>query len=227
MGRSIRPSSRLWQLYAEHFSSDRPDPEGPPAEKLAEALAKVGRDGLLVSADRVALARRAPRLPSTASPRATRPIASWTSCARRGLSTTLVNMGEIRAIGGEGRRRAVARRARRSGHARRDHGDGRPRRSRGRDHGRRRLPFRSGRPVHASVRSRDGTQSRPVPHGQRHCADSHRSGCAFDGIQPDAGFAHQGNCGRSGRACRPGSSPPAEIRLSMEPETGSSGSWNR
>ena len=30
----------LWQLYARHFSSDRPDPEGPPKEKLAEALAK-------------------------------------------------------------------------------------------------------------------------------------------------------------------------------------------
>ena len=37
----------LWQLYAEHFSSEKPDPDGPPAEKLAEALAKVGRNGLL------------------------------------------------------------------------------------------------------------------------------------------------------------------------------------
>lgn len=42
---------RLWQLYAGHFSSDRPDPEGPPQERLTEALAKVGRDGLLVNAN--------------------------------------------------------------------------------------------------------------------------------------------------------------------------------
>ena len=32
----------LWRLYAEHFSSEKPDPDGPPAERLAEALAKVG-----------------------------------------------------------------------------------------------------------------------------------------------------------------------------------------
>ena len=32
----------LWQLYADHFSSERPDSDGPPPQKLAEALAKVG-----------------------------------------------------------------------------------------------------------------------------------------------------------------------------------------
>ena len=66
----------LWQLYAGHFSSERPDPEGPPKEKLAEALAKVSCRGLVVSADRVVDRLRG-----------------------AGLSTTLVNMGEIRAIG--------------------------------------------------------------------------------------------------------------------------------
>ena len=89
----------LWRLYAEHFSSERPDPEGPPQEKLAEALAKVGRDGLLVSADRVALARRgaAITLNGIAQGYATDRVVD--TLRKAGLSTTLVNMGEIRAIG--------------------------------------------------------------------------------------------------------------------------------
>ena len=47
----------LWQLYAEHFSSEKPDPDGPPAERLTDALAKVGRSGLRVSDARVSLVR--------------------------------------------------------------------------------------------------------------------------------------------------------------------------
>ena len=89
----------LWRLYAGHFSSDRPDPEGPPKEKLAEALAKVGRDGLLVNADRVALTRREAgiTLNGIAQGYATDRVVDTLRAA--GLSTTLVNMGEIRAIG--------------------------------------------------------------------------------------------------------------------------------
>jgi len=48
----------LWQLYADHFSSERPDSEGPSPQRLAETLAKVGRSRLLVSEDRVALVER-------------------------------------------------------------------------------------------------------------------------------------------------------------------------
>ena len=32
----------LWQLRADHFSSEKPDPEGPSPLKLAEALAQSG-----------------------------------------------------------------------------------------------------------------------------------------------------------------------------------------
>ena len=90
----------LCRLYAEHFSSDRPDPEGPPREKLAEALATVGRDGLLVNADRVALARRGAgiTLNGIAQGYATDRVVDKLRTA--GLSKTLVNMGEIRAICG-------------------------------------------------------------------------------------------------------------------------------
>lgn len=89
----------LWQLYADHFTSDRPDPEGPSKERLAETLAKVGRSNLLVSDDRVALTRRgaAITLNGIAQGYATDRVVERLHSA--GLSTTLVNMGEIRAIG--------------------------------------------------------------------------------------------------------------------------------
>jgi thiamine biosynthesis lipoprotein len=89
----------LWRLYAEHFSSERPDPQGPSPLELAEALAKVGHHGLLVSADRVALAKRGASitLNGIAQGYATDRVVD--RLRKAGLSTTLVDMGEIRAIG--------------------------------------------------------------------------------------------------------------------------------
>ncbi len=89
----------LWRLYAEHFSSETPDPDGPSARKLSEALARVGRSGLLVSDDRIALVRRgaAITLNGIAQGYATDRVVDILRGA--GLSTTLVNMGEIRALG--------------------------------------------------------------------------------------------------------------------------------
>jgi len=89
----------LWQLYAEHFASDSPDSAGPSPQKLADALAKVGRKGLLVSEERVALARHgaAITLNGIAQGYATDRVVERLRAA--GLSTTLVDMGEIRAIG--------------------------------------------------------------------------------------------------------------------------------
>jgi thiamine biosynthesis lipoprotein len=89
----------LWQLYADHFSSERPEPGGPSLQKLAETLAKVGRGGLLVSADRVALVKRgaAITLNGIAQGYATDRVVERLRGA--GLSATLVNIGELRAIG--------------------------------------------------------------------------------------------------------------------------------
>lgn len=89
----------LWQLYADHFSSERPDSEGPSSKKSTEALAKVGRNGLLVNEDRVVLVNRgaAITLNGIAQGYATDRVVETLRGA--GLSTTLVNMGEIRAIG--------------------------------------------------------------------------------------------------------------------------------
>jgi thiamine biosynthesis lipoprotein len=89
----------LWQLYADHFSSERPDPAGPPLHKLTESLAKVWHSGLLVSENRIALTRRgaAITLNGIAQGYATDRVVDRLRSA--GLSTTLVNMGEVRAIG--------------------------------------------------------------------------------------------------------------------------------
>ncbi len=89
----------LWQLYADHFASERPDSDGPSPQRLAEALAKVGHAGLLVGEDRIALTRHgaAITLNGIAQGFATDRVVE--RLRKAGLSTTLVNMGEIRAIG--------------------------------------------------------------------------------------------------------------------------------
>jgi thiamine biosynthesis lipoprotein len=89
----------LWQLYADHFAADEPGPEGPSPQQLAEALTRVGHGGLLVSEDRIALTRRgaAITLNGIAQGYATDRVVD--RLRQAGLTTTLVNMGEIRAIG--------------------------------------------------------------------------------------------------------------------------------
>ena len=89
----------LWQLYAGHFTSERPDSDGPSPQKLTEVLAKVGHAGLRVSEHRIVLARRgaAITLNGIAQGYATDRVVE--RLRKAGLSTTLVNMGEIRAIG--------------------------------------------------------------------------------------------------------------------------------
>ncbi|MDO9058353.1 MAG: FAD:protein FMN transferase [Bradyrhizobium sp.] len=89
----------LWQLHADHFSSGKPGSDGPSPLQLAEALAKVGYAGLLVGENRIALLRRgaAITLNGIAQGFATDRVVE--RLRQAGLSTTLVNMGEIRAIG--------------------------------------------------------------------------------------------------------------------------------
>jgi len=88
----------LWRLYADHFSTEHADPHGPSPERLAEALSRVGRGTLQVRTDRVALAHRgaALTLNGIAQGFATDRVVEKLQSA--GLSTTLVDMGEIRAI---------------------------------------------------------------------------------------------------------------------------------
>jgi thiamine biosynthesis lipoprotein len=89
----------LWRLYADHFASERPDPEGPSQDRLADVLTKVGRHGVQVGDDRIALTNRgaAITLNGIAQGFATDRVVE--KLRKAGLTTALVDMGEIRAIG--------------------------------------------------------------------------------------------------------------------------------
>jgi thiamine biosynthesis lipoprotein len=89
----------LWTLYTGHFSQPDADPDGPPPDAVAAALAKVGHAGLLVSRDRIALAHRGMAL--TLNGIAQGYIADRVVALLRagGVAHSLVDMGESRALG--------------------------------------------------------------------------------------------------------------------------------
>jgi thiamine biosynthesis lipoprotein len=90
----------LWTLYTDHFSKAGASSDGPPADEVKAALAKVGLDGVLVSRDRIALARRGMAL--TLNGIAQGCIADRIVAVLRagGIAHSLVDMGESRALGG-------------------------------------------------------------------------------------------------------------------------------
>lgn len=89
----------LWTLYRDHFSVADADPQGPPRAALEDALRLVGQDRLLVSRDRVALAQRgmAITLNGIAQGYITDRVVELLRQA--GVTRTLVDLGEIRAVG--------------------------------------------------------------------------------------------------------------------------------
>ena len=89
----------LWQLYAHHFSAESPDPAGPSGAILADTLAKVGHRGLLVARDRITLAKRGASITLNGIAQGYASDCVVDALRKAGLSTSLVDMGEIRAIG--------------------------------------------------------------------------------------------------------------------------------
>ena len=88
----------LWRLYATHFQSGG-DPAGPAPDAIAAARASVGLDAVHASADRVVLAR--PGMALTLNGIAQGWITDRLVDLLRGagVTSTLVDMGEIRALG--------------------------------------------------------------------------------------------------------------------------------
>ena len=88
----------LWRLYAGHFQSGGA-PEGPSPEAIAAARATVGLDAVRASAGRIALARpgMALTLNGIAQGWITDRIVDRLRAA--GVTSTLVEMGEIRGLG--------------------------------------------------------------------------------------------------------------------------------
>jgi thiamine biosynthesis lipoprotein len=93
----------LWDLYARHFSVPEADPGGPPEPGLRAALTRIGHDAILLDPHAVRFARQgmAITLNGIAQGYVTdRVVALLRS---HGIDRSLVDMGEIRAIGGHPR----------------------------------------------------------------------------------------------------------------------------
>ncbi len=91
----------LWALHARHFSTAGADPAGPSGMELEQALSRVGFDGVLFNRDRVAFAR--PGMALTFNGIAQGYITDRIVDLLRdaGVTSSLVNMGESRAIGAQ------------------------------------------------------------------------------------------------------------------------------
>lgn len=89
----------LWALYAQHFSRANADPAGPKNDELRTTLSRVGFDGVRFNRDRVAFARSHMALSfnGIAQGYITDSIVQMLRDA--GVTSSLVSMGENRAIG--------------------------------------------------------------------------------------------------------------------------------
>jgi thiamine biosynthesis lipoprotein len=89
----------LWRLYEAHFGQSEPDPAGPPATARAAAVALVGHDGIAIDASRIGFRR--PGMGLTLNGIAQGYITDRVAelLLRSGIENSLVDMGEIRALG--------------------------------------------------------------------------------------------------------------------------------
>jgi FAD:protein FMN transferase len=90
----------LWDLYAGHFSKPDASPDGPPADAIAEAVARVGYEALEIDPERLRFAR--PRMGVTLNGIGQGYITDRVVELLRagGVEHALVDMGKTRAIGG-------------------------------------------------------------------------------------------------------------------------------
>ena len=174
----------LWRLYATHFQSGG-DPAGPAPDAVAAARASVGLDAVHASPDRVVLAR--PGMALTLNGIAQGWITDRLIDLLRGagVTSTLVDMGEIRALG-----------TWRVGRRRQRHG-ARPHRPRGRHLGPAGLRLRSGAPLHPSHRPAHRRDAGPLRPGHGHRLDRGGRRRALDRFRADGG--NPGDPRRDGR----------------------------
>ncbi len=95
---SVQP---LFALYARHFARSEAMASGPSAEELEQALALTGFNEVLVNPDRIAFAK--PGMALTLNGIAQGYVTDQVVALLRdaGIESSLVDMGETRAIGGQ------------------------------------------------------------------------------------------------------------------------------
>lgn len=89
----------LWQLYTRHFSEVGPNGDGPPQAAIDAALANVGLANVIVDRDRIAFRRRGMGLTLNGIAQGYITDRVVGLLRRHGIAHSLVDMGEIRAIG--------------------------------------------------------------------------------------------------------------------------------
>ena len=88
----------LWELYAEHFSKEQPDPTGPSETEVRAMVARVGYRKLLVSGDRIVMPNgTAVTLNGIAQGYITDKVVDLLRAG--GIDHSLVDMGETRVMG--------------------------------------------------------------------------------------------------------------------------------
>lgn len=88
----------LWELYAGHFARDDADPAGPSPAAITAALARVGSSRLSISRDRIVMPKGTTvTLNGIAQGYVTDKVVDLLRA--NGVSHSLVDMGEARAIG--------------------------------------------------------------------------------------------------------------------------------
>lgn len=89
----------LWALLTEHFSQPGADPAGPTPAQLDEAGALVGFDQMVFNRDRIAFGRAGMALTLNGIAQGYITDRAVDTLRRGGIEKSMVNMGEIRALG--------------------------------------------------------------------------------------------------------------------------------
>jgi thiamine biosynthesis lipoprotein len=89
----------LWALYASHFEAQGADPDGPPQAAVTAALERVGHRHLSVSADRVLFSKRGMALTLNGIAQGYLTDRIVALLRGGGIAHTLVDLGEVRALG--------------------------------------------------------------------------------------------------------------------------------
>ncbi|MFD2249460.1 thiamine biosynthesis lipoprotein [Pseudochelatococcus lubricantis] len=89
----------LWRLYSRHFAMMRSDPGGPSAAALAAARTLVGFEMVRFNRDRVAFARPGVAMTLNGIAQGFVTDRAVDMMKQAGMTSSLVDMGEIRAVG--------------------------------------------------------------------------------------------------------------------------------
>lgn len=92
----------LWMLHARHFSTPRADPAGPARADVEAALARVGFDKVAFDGNRVAFATKGMALTLNGIAQGFITDRIVEVLRRAGVTDTLADIGEVRALGRRG-----------------------------------------------------------------------------------------------------------------------------